>query len=396
MNTIFLQFGNDWVSNILWFLVFFVFIFFYPRILIAQIMFRLESSLRFIEGLRNKSKQVILRRIRNPSQHARKRISEFLDFFVIGPVSLDPFGIIKKIEHISERAEEYMKNFVEEIAPKSDEEEKQNIMMGLSAAMALHYLAKYLRHYIELIKKTKNFQLGLLIQMQLPQIEKVSKALYRATEALANGWPIGDSIGPFIVTHYFSTKPKEIEKDTLITVRKMFGKQVVFMRAKGPGGRLGKLGKAALKAIKKYKIKKIITIDAAAKLEGEATGSVAEGVGVAIGGIGVDKSYIEEIATKKGLEIDSIIIKMSPEEAIMPMPLEVLKATPNVLNLLEKKIKQSKGNVLVIGVGNSSGIPSTRKDLEKVKKLITRNAILMKRIEEKEKRQRKRFFDFGF
>ncbi len=396
MNTVFLQFGNDWVSNILWFLVFFVFIFFYPRILIAQIMFRLESSLRFIEGLRNKSKQVILRKIRNPSQHARKRISEFLDFFVIGPVSLDPFGIIKKIEHISEKAEEYMKNFVGEIAPKADEEEKQNIMMGLSAAMALHYLAKYLRHYIELIKKTKNFQLGLLIQMQLPQIEKVSKALYRATEALANGWPIGDSIGPFIVTHYFSAKPKEIEKDTLITVRKMFGKQVVFMRAKGPGGRLGKLGKATLKAISRYKIKKIITIDAAAKLEGEATGSVAEGVGVAIGGIGVDKSYIEEIATKRGLEIDSIIIKMSPEEAIMPMPLEVLKATPNVLNLLEKKIKQSKGNVLVIGVGNSSGIPPTKKDLEKVKKLITRNAILMKRIEEKEKKQRKRFFDFGF
>lgn len=396
MDIIFAQFGGDIVSNILWLIIFFVFILFYPRILIAQVMFRLENSLRFIENLRNKSKQIVINKVSGKQKaKIKQRISEFLEFFVIGPVSLDPFGIIKKLEHIIDQAEDFMKKFVDEIAPKMDEEEKADVMMGLSATISLHQIAKQLKHYIELIKKTRNFQLGLLLQMQLPQIERMSKALYRGAEALTNGWPVGDSIGPLIVTHYFATKGKEIEKNTLYIKRRMFGKNVYFLKAKGPGSRLGKIGRAAQKLLKKYKIKKIITIDAAAKLEGEPTGAVAEGVGVAVGGIGVDKSYIEELATKKGLEIESIIIKMLAEEAIMPMKLEVLKSVQKIIPMLEKKIKESKGDVLVVGVGNSCGIPLTKKELPNVQKLITRNAIMLKRLEEKEKKQR-RFSWFGF
>ena len=58
--------------------------------------------------------------------------------------------------------------------------------------------------------------------------------------------------------------------------------------------------------ITEKKIAKIITIDAAAKLEGERTGTIAEGVGVALGGIGVDRTYIENVAVKRKIPLDSI------------------------------------------------------------------------------------------
>jgi hypothetical protein len=202
----------------------------------------------------------------------------------------------------------------------------------------------------------------MIYQMQMPLIERIAKALLTGTEALSNGWPIGDAAGSLFAAHMIeNTKTKEIEEDVLMAKRKIKGKNVFILKARGPGGRLGKLGKAAEKIVATQKIKKIITVDAAAKLEGERTGSVAEGVGVAIGGPGVDRSYIENIATKRNIPIDTFVIKMSQEEAIMPIKKEVLDALPRVMQLVEENISETKGNVLLIGVGNTGGVGNNKK-----------------------------------
>ncbi|MEM5791087.1 MAG: DUF1512 family protein, partial [Candidatus Aenigmatarchaeota archaeon] len=303
------QFFGDSLTNIIWFLLFIILAFLYPRIMIAQMLFKLEQTAQMLEDFTLKAKNIVIKKIsKKPKKDLKDAISNFLEFFMIEPVSLDPFGIVKKIEHIVNLSEKRFNYFVSRVAPRLNPEEKANLVMGLSGAISLNQIAKIVRHYVELIRKTKNLQLALILQMQLPLVEKISKALLKGTEALTNGWPVGDSVGAFVAAHLIGKeKVKEIEEDTIMAKKRIKRKEVYIIKAKGPGGRLGKLGRAVEKIVKREKVAKIITIDAALKLEGEKTGSMAEGIGVAIGGVGVDRAYIEEIASKKNIPLDSLI-----------------------------------------------------------------------------------------
>ena len=387
-----LQFGGDIWSNILWLIILVIFFNFYPRIMVSQLLWKLEKSATMLEGLTTKAKNIVLKKLPKKSKEIREKVDNFLEFFMIEPVSLDPYGIIKKLEHISNLSEERFKVFVKDLAPGMDKEEQANLVMGLSGAISLNQLAKVVRHYVETVRKTKNLQLGMVLEMQLPMIERISKALFEGTEALTNGWPVGDSVGCMVAARLIgNSKVREMEEDVVVAERKIKGKKVIIMKAKGPGGRLGKLGKAVEKLLKKRKVSKIITIDAAAKLEGEKTGKIAEGVGVAIGGIGVDRAYIENLATKKNIPLDSVVIKMSQEEAIQPIPEAVLKAVPLALQTVERIIENSKDTVLVVGVGNTCGVGNDGKAAEKAEIEAKKILKMLKKREEKEK---KSFWDW--
>jgi Uncharacterized protein conserved in archaea len=65
-------------------------------------------------------------------------------------------------------------------------------------------------------------------------------------------------------------------------------------------------------------------VDAALKMEGEDSASVARGFGAAIGGIGTEKFQIEEIATINQIPVFSIIVKQSVKEAITLMSKKLL------------------------------------------------------------------------
>jgi hypothetical protein len=383
---------GGWLGNILWFIFFMIMIFFYPRLMISQMIWRLQYTVDMLAGYTTNAKKIVLKKIsKTPSKEVRDAINNFLEFFVIEPVSLDPYGIIKKIEHLSILSEKRFKYFVKNIAPQMDSESRANLMMGIAGAMSLHQLEKLVRHFVETIKKTRNLQLGLILQMQLPLIERVSKALLKGTEALTNGWPIGDSVGPLVLARMIGdVKTREVEEDTLLATKGIKGKTVFLIKAKGPGGRLGKLGKTVEKLVKRHKIAKIITIDAAAKLEGEKTGSIAEGIGVAIGGIGVDRAYIENISTTKNIPLDSIVIKMSQEEAIMPMTQEVLNAVPKTVRLVENNIAKTteKGKIIVVGVGNSCGVGNDEKAALAAEEQIKRVIKMLKARKEEEKKPR--------
>jgi hypothetical protein len=361
-----------------------------PLLMLYQALGRLEQKAFMFESLAIKGKKFVVSKIsKTPTRELKNEIDQFLEFFMIEPVSLDPFGIINKIEHIVDLWEDKFKIFVKQIAPKANEEEQANLVSALSGAMSLHQVAKVVRHFVETIKKTKNLQLALILQMQLPMIERIAKALLKGTEGLANGWTLGDGIGSLIGAHLIgSSRTKEFDDETLIARTRIKGKNITIIKAKGPGARLGKLGKAVESIIKKEKISKIITIDAAAKLEGEKTGGIAEGVGVAIGGIGVDRAYIENLAVQNNIPLDCIAIKMSQEEAFMPMKREILDSIPKVIKLVEKDIASAKGNILLIGVGNTCGVGNNKKDAEKAEELIKKVlAIVKKRNEEEEKKK---------
>jgi hypothetical protein len=366
--------GGEWWSWILWMAFMMVFFMFYPRLMISQIMWKLEKVAKELEDLSDKSKVFITKEIsKAPDKRLKDSIDRFFEFFLITPVSLDPFGVVKKLDHVIQNERDRFSYFVKQVAPKMTEERRASIEMGLAGGITLHQIAKIVRHFVELIKKEKSYQIALIIQMQLPMVERMAKAMAKGTVALAKGKPIGDALGPYSVSKLMvSRKNMEIADGVVVAETTLEGRRAILMKARGPGGRIGRPGIAVRKILEKNKIARIITIDAAAKLEGEKTGSLAEGVGVAMGGPGVERTYIEDTVVKKGIPLDSIVVKMSQEEAITPMRKSIKDAYPQVLESIKRSLARTrKGDrVLIIGVGNSSGVGGTQKELQEMEKWI--------------------------
>ena len=375
--TLFQLGGNDWTSTIIFMLFWFGFFIFYPRLMLFQIVGKLEASAKKLEEMSAISKRLITREVtKSPTKAIRDSINRFFEFFIITPVSLDPAGIVKKFDHVIITEKKRFSYFVKNITPNADSEKRASIEMGFAAGISLYQITKIVRHYVELVKQTKSMQLGMVIQMQIPLIERIAKAMYKGSRSLSKGEPVGDGIGPLVIAHLIGNKKtKEIEEDIVMTESKLYGRNIFLVKAVGPGGRIGFPGKGVEKLIKKYKIAKLITIDAAAKLEGEKTGSIAEGVGVAMGGPGVERYYIEDIVVKKNIPLDSIIVKMSLEQAITPMRKAIKDAIPEVNEAIKRSLETTKkgDNVIIVGVGNTSGVGNSKRDALKAEQWIEKN-----------------------
>jgi len=382
--------GGDWVSWILWFFFIIIFFFFYPRLMVSQIMWKLEKTARDLESMSDKAKKFVTKEImKNPDKRLKDAVERFFEFFMISPVSLDPYGYVPKLDHMLKNQKDRFEYFVNRVAPKFDSEKKASIQMGLAGGITVHEISKIVRHYVEIVRQTKNIQIAMVLQMQLPMIEKIAKSMFNGTKALSKGEPIGDGLGPLVAAELIgNNKTTEVEKDVIMARVPMDGRTLFVMKAKGPGGRIGFPGKAVRRVMEKNKIARVITIDAATKLEGEKTGSVAEGVGVAMGGPGVERSYIEEMVVKKGIPLDSIVVKMSQEEAIMPMRKAIKDAIPTVKQALRESIARTKrgDKIIVVGVGNTSGIGDSADFVKKVFEWVEKYE---RKCKETEKKKRK-------
>jgi hypothetical protein len=386
------QFGTDLTSLIITVLFFIVFIFFGPRMMAAQTMLKIEQEAVELEQLAKSSREYIARNVsKKRDSKLNHSIGSFMEFFAIGPVNADPYGVIKKIDHIVKNSDDRFTYFVNQIAPEFSDERKRNIKNALEGAMMTNQIAKVVRHYLELIKKYKMFQMAMVIQMQLPLIARVAKAASNATHSFIDGVPIGDGIGPLVAAQMMK-KPKIYKEDEFAVAEStILGRKVWISKAEGPGASTGYPGKFLTKFIKENKISRIVTVDAALKLEGEKLGSVAEGVGVAMGGSGVDRYEIEEIAVKSGIPLDAIAVKLSEEDALSAMPKDVLAAAPKAADLVKKAVARSGKNdkILIIGVGNTCGIGNDSSTIEKAEKLV--NDQIKK---DEKKKEKKGFFKF--
>jgi hypothetical protein len=327
-----------------------------------------------IENMVNESKLKLVKisiEKGNPGNDPTAAIDNFMEFFIVPPVSLDPAGIMNKFESILDLGEEKFLHMTKTIAPNADDEWKSNITMTLKATLGINGVAKMVRHNLELSKKTGNLQILLMLQMGLPMIMRLVRAEYEGMNAFSDGNPVGDGIGPLVAGMFMEDMPDdELEyfEDVVIGKKMVDGHEITILRAKGPGARVGKIGKTVNRLINEKGIKRLITVDAAQKLEGEETGSVAEGVGVVIGGFGVDKWLIEEQMVKNDLDVDAIIVKMGPEEAMCQMTQKIVESSKKVLEVLNNSISLSEPGtkIMVLGVGNSCGVPNIVKDITKI------------------------------
>ena len=138
--------------------------------------------------------------------------------------------------------------------------------------------------------------------------------------------------------------------------------------------------------MKRNKIARIITIDAALKMEGEKTGSVAEGTGFAMGGWG-QREMIESMLMSKKMPIDSIVVKVGMTEAIVPMRKAVYDSMPKVHEYVKRAVLRTKNGskLIIIGVGNSSGISDDKTAVENVGKLVQQFEERIKKEQSKKK-----------
>jgi len=353
------------IIQILW-LAFFIFYLLYGQKLQVKIMLKeIESSLFKLKMIRDRGREIAISTVKKFSKHDNdptERVDRLLEYVYIQPVDLDPYGIIKRLEHLIDVRDFRLKDEVKLMVPDADETKINNLTNMIEAALALNQIYKVVRHYYLVGKKTSSFYIILQLQIILPQIMKESQAYASALTAFKNGQPIGDGIGPLIAARLMhGRKEYEIVEDTVVSEVPIDGRIAYVLKAKGPGGNVGKPGEAIRRLLEEMegKISRIIIIDAAQKLEGEKSGEVAEGTGVAIGGPGVDKYKVEEVAAKYKVPLDAILIKESIEDVISVMKKEIANSVDEVIKRIKRIIHENTkigDHIIIAGIGNTIGI----------------------------------------
>jgi hypothetical protein len=364
----FLGTGGDAITQVLSLLtyVFFIVLIFYGQRIQMYVMIReVENSLHKLKYIKEEGRKTAIEAIKEigkPAADPSARVDRYLEYFTIGPQSMDPAGIVNKLDHILDVRDQRLKDEVKLMAPACDEVQINNLENTLEAAMALNFIYKVVRHYYIQGKKTLSLYVIMQLQMILPMVMKEAEAYSSALKAFAYGQPIGDGVGPLIAAKLMhGYEVRKVPKDCVVATVPFEGRTLLVLKAEGPGGNVGKPGDAVEAVIEENqgKIANVIMIDAGLKLEGEKVGEVAEGIGAAIGGPGVDQYKIEEKLTKYKIQINAVIIKEDIGDAVSPMRKEINDAVDpaieRVKSVILERTKQGD-TVIVVGVGNSIGV----------------------------------------
>ncbi len=355
----------SWVLQFVWIAFFIVFMFYGQRIQIYIIIREVEGSLMRLKFMRDEGRKMAIETVKEigkPSTDPSERVDQFLEYFALAPVDLDPSGIVWKLEHLLDVREVRFKDDVRLMAPQADETQINNLENMLEVALSLNILYKIIRHYYIFGKKTVSYYIILQLQMVLPLIMREAEAYASALKAFTEGQPIGDGAGALVAAKLMrGYKKTQITKDMVMAKVPIEGRTAYVTKAEGPGGNVGKPGEAMKRIIEENdgKVALAIVIDAGLKLEGEKPGEVAEGVGVMIGGPGVDKYKVEEVALKHKVPVNSIAIKEDVGDSVSPMRKEIFDAVDNVIQRIKRLIlERSKegDNVIIAGIGNTIGI----------------------------------------
>ncbi|MCY1154373.1 MAG: hypothetical protein MOP50_853 [Nitrososphaera sp.] len=289
-------------------------------------------------------------------------VDRFLEYFTILPVDLDPNGLVRKLDHVMRTRDDRVRAEIKKLCLDAGDKEISKIENILEAATALNLIYKVVRHYYLMGKRTTSMFILVQLQMVMPLLLEEAEALQKAISAFKRGQPIGDGIGPMIVGKMMFGKEKKIAaKETIYSEDEYKGRKLYLLKAEGPAGTVGRPGEAISRLVGDMgiKIDTVIMIDAALKLEGEKTGDVAEGIGAAIGGIGVEKYQVEEVATRFSIPIYAVIVKQSVQDAITIMRKEIAdafeKVTNTVYSVIEDRTSEGQ-SVMVIGIGNTIGV----------------------------------------
>jgi len=360
-------FGTGGDSNpfmmLIWFLPIILFVFYGQRIQLIITSRDIKKDMAKLEQFRNDSRNELIDYVKqklSPNGDPTQKLDRFFDYFTVMPVDIDPNGIIPKIHHLVRSREDTTRKQVKSMFSEINTLEITKVQNLLEIVTTLQLLHKIVRHLFLTAKKQNNYPLILPLQMMLPFIMEQAEALKDAIPAFKQAQPIGDGIGPLVVGGMMlNTKKQKAEFETVYSESEFNGRKLILLKAEGPYATVGRPGEATESLIEKLKPNIIIMVDAALKLEGEDTGSIAQGFGAAIGGIGIDRFKIEAVAAKYNIPILALVVRQSVKDAITLMKKEISDQTENVRSQVYEMITDNSNpnqTVLVIGVGNTMGV----------------------------------------
>lgn len=356
--------SNPLISLVIMYLPLALLILYGQRLQTWMILNDVSRAVGKLKIMREKSREDAIDYVSNGKKNNEltAKIDQILEYFTIMPVDMDPAGIVNKVEHVMVLRDERMRKEIEKLAPDVDSVKSSSMEGVVEIAASFNMIYKIVRHFYLVGKKTTSMFILAQLQMIMPMILSEAEALNGAMKAFKKSQPIGDGIGPMVVgSLMLKHEKKTIAKDTIYSKGKINGRDAYFLTAKGPEANVGQPGTAMKKLVEDMKIKPsaIIMIDAALKLEGEKTGEIAEGIGAAIGGIGVDRFKIEEVAVNNSIPLYAIVIKQSILDAISTMRKEIAESKDKVNESLNRLIneKTKEGDaVIIVGVGNTIGV----------------------------------------
>jgi hypothetical protein len=275
---------------------------------------------------------------------------------------MDPAGVVQRLECLVNAADERVKDEIKALAPSADEKQIQNLENLVETARSLNSLYRIVRHHYLAGKKGGSIYTMTQIQMDLPMIMEEAEAYFSFIDAFKQGKPIGDGIGPLVASKLIAgSDVRDVAEDTIASELVIEDRKVVVTKAKGPGGTVGKVGAGIEKLIEEHKgnVSMVVMVDAGLKFEGETSGYIVEGVGAAIGGLGVEQYKIEEAITKHKVPLYAMIVRQSMKEVLSPMTQEISNSADDVIKRLRRVLveRTKQGStVIVVGVGNTIGI----------------------------------------
>ncbi|MFQ5573293.1 MAG: DUF1512 family protein, partial [Nitrosopumilaceae archaeon] len=300
----FFGFGEDTnpLMMLIWLIPIIIFIFYGQRIQLLITSKEIKKSIKKLDEFQNESRDILIsyftKNLKTQKDPVSK-IDRFLDYFTVMPVDMDPNGIVPKVRHFVRSREDYTREHVRSLSPEISHYELKKAQTLVEIASSLKLIYKIINHLYLTAKKQNNYPLILPLQMILPFVMEEAEAMKNAIPAISQGQPIGDGIGSMVVGKMMLNTTKQAAAfETVCGETKYEGRKLLLMKAEGPSATVGRPGDAVEEIISKQKLDTIIMIDAALKMEGEESATVAQGFGAAIGGIGTERFQIEEIATK--------------------------------------------------------------------------------------------------
>ncbi len=339
------------------------------HIMLSQIAGKMKRLIFLRDSAYSSLKVHVLKYIAVISPEQEKSLKVLINSIAIPPVgNLDPAGIVPKMENIFKTYDKYLKAGLRRIVniPNAElisQSDLENLTNSLEVSIELNVFYKVVEHFFKLAKK-QGLMMVYQLSMVLPMLMEIAEALFVASGHFASGLPIGDGFGPMIARKLAGTMKENpdvsTDAETSVHTAEFEQRRLIIVKAKGPGGSVGNPGIVTQNLIREYKPELVITVDAALRLESEKTGEVAEGVGVAMGGPGMDRFRIEEALAESNIPVLTIVCKMSIKEAISVMPKDVFDQVDLVYQRVLELIRENSDTgdtVFIVGVGNSMGVP---------------------------------------
>ena len=237
--------------TLLWVASFVAFFFYGARLQTYNALREIGSGLNKLKVMKDKARKEAIDYMVNvgkaPGDPAQ-RVDQFLDYVTIMPVDIDPAGLVNKIDHVVTTNNDRVRAEVTALMGQSGPVNPVTVSISenlLEVATALNILHKVVRHFYLLGKKTNSYFTLIQLQMLMPMIIQEADAYLNAVDSFKVGQPVGDGIGPTVVSRYMVGKEKRaIAKDTVMAITEYKGRKLYILKADGPMAYVGQPGVA--------------------------------------------------------------------------------------------------------------------------------------------------------